>query len=81
MRLPVRKQLIGHVREVAAKIERGPQLSICFIKCAVYQGECIDLRTSLDLISSHYAVVSSSADRKEAVAAYVEKRKPSFTGK
>jgi len=74
-------QLMTHVREVAAKIARGPQLSIRFIKRAVYQGARIDLRTSLDLISSHYAVVSSSADHKEAVAAYLEKRKPSFTGK
>ena len=74
-------QLLSHVREVAAKIARGPQLSIRFIKRAVYQGARIDLRTSLDLISSHYAVVSSSADHKEAVAAYLEKRKPSFTGK
>jgi 2-(1,2-epoxy-1,2-dihydrophenyl)acetyl-CoA isomerase len=74
-------QLLTHVRDVATKIARGPQLSIRFIKRAVYQGARIDLRTSLDLISSHYAVVSSSADHKEAVAAYLEKRKPSFTGK
>ena len=40
----------------------------------------IDLRTSLDLISSHYAVVSSSADHKEAVQSYLEKRTPNFTG-
>ena len=73
--------LMTHVRDIAAKIARGPQLSIRFIKRAVYQGARIDLRTSLDLISSHYAVVSSSADHKEAVAAYLEKRKPSFTGK
>ncbi len=51
-----------------------------FIKRAVYQGSRIDLRTSLDLISSHYAVVASSSDHKEAVKAYLEKRKPNFTG-
>ena len=73
-------KLLDHVREVAAKIARGPQLSVRFIKRAVYQGQAIDLRTSLDLISSHYAVVSSSADHREAVAAYLEKRKPNFTG-
>jgi enoyl-CoA hydratase/carnithine racemase len=72
--------LMSHVRIVAEKIARGPQLSVRFIKRAVHQGARIDLRTSLDLISSHYAVVSSSADHKEAVAAYLEKRKPSFTG-
>ncbi len=75
------EQLMSHVREVASKIARGPQLSIRFIKRAVYQGARIDLRTSLDLISSHYAVVSSSDDHKEAVAAYLEKRKPEFRGR
>ena len=73
--------LMNHVRSVAEKIARGPQLSVRFIKRAVHQGARIDLRTSLDLISSHYAVVSASADHKEAVAAYLEKRKPSFTGR
>ncbi|HXZ02629.1 MAG TPA: enoyl-CoA hydratase-related protein [Stellaceae bacterium] len=73
-------RLMDHVREVAGKIARAPQLSVRFIKRAVYQGARIDLRTSLDLISSHYAVVSSSADHKEAVQAYLEKRKPNFTG-
>ena len=75
------EELMGHVRAVAEKIARGPQLSVRFIKRAVYQGQRIDLRTSLDLISSHYAVVSSSADHKEAVQAYLEKRKPNFTGR
>ena len=74
------QELMSHVKSVAEKIARGPQLSVRFIKRAVHQGARIDLRTSLDLISSHYAVVSSSADHKEAVAAYLEKRKPTFTG-
>ena len=73
-------ELLAFVRGVADKIARAPQLSVRFIKRAVYQGQRIDLRTSLDLISSHYAVVASSADHKEAVQAYLEKRKPNFTG-
>jgi enoyl-CoA hydratase/carnithine racemase len=72
--------LITHVRGIADKIASGPPLSVRFIKRAVYQGQRIDLRTSLDLISSHYAVVSSSADHKEAVQSYLEKRKPNFSG-
>jgi enoyl-CoA hydratase/carnithine racemase len=74
-------ELMSHVRSVAQKIAEGPPLSIRFIKRAVYQGTRLDLRASLDLISSHFAVVSSSADHKEAVQAWQEKRKPKFTGR
>ena len=73
-------ELMAHVRAIAEKIVSAPPLSVRFIKRAVYQGQRIDLRTSLDLISSHYAVVASSGDHKEAVKAYLEKRKPSFSG-
>jgi 2-(1,2-epoxy-1,2-dihydrophenyl)acetyl-CoA isomerase len=68
-------------RALAEKIARGPQLSVRFIKRAVYAGLQSDLRGALDMISSHYAVVSSSADHREAVAAYLGKRKPNFTGR
>jgi enoyl-CoA hydratase/carnithine racemase len=74
-------ELMAHVRSVAQRIAQGPPQSIRFIKRAVYQGMRIDLRTSLDLISSHFAVVSSTADHKEAVEAWREKRKPKFTGR
>lgn len=74
-------ELMAQTRALAEKIAGGPQLSVRFIKRAVYQGLNTDLRSALDLISSHYAVVSSSADHREAVAAYLEKRKPVFTGR
>jgi enoyl-CoA hydratase/carnithine racemase len=74
-------ELMSFVRRMASRIAEGPPLSIRFIKRAVYQGMRLDLRTSLDLISSHFAVVSSSADHKEAVAAWQEKRKPKFSGR
>lgn len=73
-------ELMTATRALADKIAGGPQLSVRFIKRAVHQGLRSDLRTSLDLISSHYAVVSSSADHREAVLAYLEKRTPNFIG-
>jgi enoyl-CoA hydratase/carnithine racemase len=71
-------ELMPHVRAVAAKITHAPALSVRFIKRAVQQGLRNDLRTNLDLISSHYAVVTAGADHREAVEAFIAKRKPVF---
>ncbi|MGH7126876.1 MAG: enoyl-CoA hydratase/isomerase family protein [Stellaceae bacterium] len=73
-------ELMSLTLALARKIASGPPLSVRFIKRAVREGLRSDLRGALDLISSHYAVVATSADHREAVAAYLEKRKPTFTG-
>jgi hypothetical protein len=39
------------------------------------------LRTALDLISSHMAVVRSTHDSAEAMAAFRERRPPLFQGR
>ncbi|HLJ63376.1 MAG TPA: enoyl-CoA hydratase-related protein [Stellaceae bacterium] len=74
-------ELMAHSMKVAERISDGPPLSVRFIKRALYQGQALDLKAHLDQISSHYAVVTASADHREAVAAFLEKRKPSFTGR
>lgn len=74
-------ELMPAARALAQKIAGGPPLSVRLIKRAVKEGLRSDLRSALDLISSHYAVAASSADHREAVAAYLEKRKPVFTGR
>jgi enoyl-CoA hydratase/carnithine racemase len=74
-------ELMTAARALAEKIASGPPLSVRFIKRAVREGLRSDLRTALDLISSHYAVVATSDDHREAIAAYLEKRKPVFTGR
>jgi enoyl-CoA hydratase/carnithine racemase len=71
-------ELMPFVRGIAAKIAQAPALSVRFIKRAVQQGMRNDLRTSLDLISSHYAVVTAGADHREAVEAFIARRKPVF---
>jgi enoyl-CoA hydratase/carnithine racemase len=67
-------------RSYARRIASGPPLNVRLIKRATYQSSRTDLRTSLDLISSHLAVVSSTADSREALAAFREKRPPAFRG-
>lgn len=50
------------------------------IKRTTYQSARIDLRTSLDMVSSHMGIVHSLEDTKEALNAFREKRKPEFKG-
>jgi enoyl-CoA hydratase/carnithine racemase len=59
---------------LAAKIARAPTQTVRMIKRAVLGGVRHDLRTSLDLISSHYAVVTAGEDHHEAVRRFVDKR-------
>jgi enoyl-CoA hydratase/carnithine racemase len=67
--------------ELARRIAAGPQIAIRMIKRLVYQSARLDLRTHLDLVSSHMSITRQSADHAEGVAAFKEKRKPKFQGR
>ncbi|MEW6256454.1 MAG: enoyl-CoA hydratase-related protein [Pseudomonadota bacterium] len=66
--------LRDEVMSIARRIARAPELPVRFIKRAIYQGLRSDLRTSLDLISSHYAVVTSTDEHKAAVRRFIAGR-------
>jgi 2-(1,2-epoxy-1,2-dihydrophenyl)acetyl-CoA isomerase len=66
--------LMPEVEKIARKIAKAPPLTVRMIKRAIYQGMRNDLRTNLDLISSHYAVVTASEGHREAVRQFIAAR-------
>jgi enoyl-CoA hydratase/carnithine racemase len=66
---------------LARQIADGPQIPIRMIKRLVYQSMKLDLRTHLDLVSSHMSIVRQTADHAEGVAAFKEKRPAKFQGR
>jgi enoyl-CoA hydratase/carnithine racemase len=73
--------VLEEAQAFAGRLAAGPPLAIRMIKRAVYRGLDTDLRTSLDLISSHMGLVATSDDAREAIAAMTERRTPHFTGR
>ena len=68
------------VMVLAEKIANGPPVQIRDIKKITYQSLKTDLKTSLDSVSAHMAVVQSTDDYKEAIKAFKEKRQAVFKG-
>ena len=68
------ENLMREAEAVAMKMARAPALTLRMIKRAIYQGMRNDLRTNLDLISSHYAVITSTDAHKEAVRSFIAGR-------
>lgn len=67
--------LMETTNKLAAKIAASPQQSIRMIKRAVLSGMKTDLKAHLDMISSHYAVITAGEDHQEAVRRFVQSRK------
>ena len=65
----------------ARRVADGPQIPVRMIKRLVYQSMRLDLRTHLDLVSSHMAVVRETEDHREGVQAFKDKRPPKFKGR
>ncbi len=74
-------ELQDRTRAFALQLAAMSPVAVAVIKRTVQQSASIDLRTSLDLISSHMAVVQSTSDYREAQAAFAEKRPGRFTGR
>jgi 2-(1,2-epoxy-1,2-dihydrophenyl)acetyl-CoA isomerase len=66
--------LMPEVEAIARRMCEAPPLTLRMIKRAVYQGMRNDLRTNLDLISSHYAIITASQEHKDLVRRFIAAR-------
>ncbi len=65
----------------AERLATGPSIAIRLTKQAVYQCLRMDFLTAMASITSPMGVAASTADHKEAVAAFKEKRPAQFIGR
>ncbi len=66
---------------LARRIASRPPLAVRMTKRLAYQGLHSDLAGAMDAASSHVAILQQSADHKEAVQAFREKRAGRFAGR
>jgi enoyl-CoA hydratase/carnithine racemase len=74
-------ELADQAHAFARRLAGNSPIAVRTIKRAVDQSMRADLRTSLDLISSHMGVVLTTEDAAEAMGAFRDKRTARFTGK
>jgi enoyl-CoA hydratase/carnithine racemase len=66
--------LMQEVEAIARRMIKAPSLTLRMIKRAIYQGMRNDLRTNLDMISSHYAVITATQEHKDLVRSFIAGR-------
>ena len=74
-------EALQHALKIATKIARMPPLAVEQIKEAVVSGEDAPLETALRLERKAFQLLFDTADKREGIAAFLERRKPSFTGR
>lgn len=67
--------------QFARSIAQHAPVTVRMIKRLTYQSADADLRTALELASSHFAVASATEDAAEALAAMKDKRQPQYRGR
>jgi enoyl-CoA hydratase len=73
--------LLDRCKEIASKIIQRSPLALRLAKQAVTQGYELNLPEALKLETELFEKAFSSEDKKEGFTAFIEKRKPEFSGK
>ena len=73
--------LLDEVQALAERIASKPPAASAYAKEAARDGLELDLRAGLKLEKDLFVLLMSTEDRREAAAAFKEKRKPAFTGR
>ncbi|MPZ84650.1 MAG: enoyl-CoA hydratase [Actinophytocola sp.] len=74
-------EVLSTAVELASRMAAGPTTGYGKIKEALLTGAGADLEAALECEGAGQTVLGATADHREAVAAFVEKRTPTFTGR
>ena len=72
--------LMTAANEMAARIAVNPPSALRMTKKLIKESQHAQLESVLEMSASLQALAHQTKDHAEAVAAFVEKRKPEFTG-
>ena len=72
--------LLPHCEKVAGEILSRGALAVRYAMDAAIRGVETDLTQGLDRESGHFGLLAATADMREGLKAFLEKRKPTFTG-
>ena len=73
-------ELMTKVRELAGRIAANGPLAVAEVKRLVHSGQSMSLESSLELEQRSFGLLFGTADQREGMAAFVEKRSPNFKG-
>ena len=74
-------ELLPAARELAGRIAANPPQAVRMTKRLMQQGRELGLAPLLELSAQMQALAHASADHREAVSAFLDKRAPRFTGR
>jgi enoyl-CoA hydratase/carnithine racemase len=80
-RLVPKGQALAEAKKMISGYEKRAPLSLAMAKRAVRAGMQMDLKSAIEYERFLVSAVYGTEDRKEGIAAFLEKRDPSFKGR
>ncbi len=75
------EELMDFVKKIAKRILNKGQVAVRLSKAAANEGMQTDIDRGMTIEADVFGLCFATADQKEGMSAFVEKRKPQFTGK
>ena len=76
-----REQVMPTARALARRLAKKSPIAMKLLRDAFVRANDLDYRRSMESVVETMCGLKDSADSREALLAFVEKRKPSYTGK
>ena len=77
----ISQDVVGDALATAAKIAANAPLSVAAIRRTLAESRGLSIRQSIEIELTHYDSLTPTADRREGIGAFNEKRSPRFEGR